>query len=40
MPPSRVPRTASLGCQRSASRTTKIGTVAFAIAATPESMCF
>ena len=34
------PGRASLGWKRSASRTTKIGTVAFAIAATPESMCF
>ena len=38
-PNRRKPRTRSLGCQRSAIRTTKIGIEAFAIAATPESMC-
>ena len=37
-PASRSPRTVSLGLKRIASRTTKIGSEAFAIAATPESM--
>ena len=39
-PASRRPWTRSLGFQRIASSTTKIGIEAFAIAATPESMCF
>ena len=38
MPARRTPRTRSLGLKRSARRMTKIGTVAFAIAAMPESM--
>ena len=40
MPQRRTPLTRSLGLNLSASRTTKIGTVAFAIAATPESTYF
>jgi hypothetical protein len=36
----RMPVTRSLGRKRMARSATKIGTVEFAIAATPESMCF
>jgi hypothetical protein len=39
-PARRLPVARSLGRKRIASRTTKSGTVAFAIAATPESMYF
>ena len=40
IPASRRPLDRSLGLNLIASRVTKIGTDAFAIAATPESMCF